>query len=93
MTRYALLAALLAAAPVQAQGTQCAPRPEIVKGLADGYGEVPVQIGLGNAGLVVEVFASEQGTWTITVTSPQGMTCLIASGEAWQAAPVQGRDG
>jgi hypothetical protein len=31
------------------------------------------------------VFASEaSGTWTITVTLPDGRTCLIASGRDWE---------
>lgn len=38
--------------------------------------------GLASAGQVVEVFASETtGTWTITVTRPDGTACLVATGE------------
>ena len=33
----------------------------------------------------MEVFASpETGTWTITVTTAAGMTCLVASGQAFE---------
>ena len=42
-------------------------------------------IGLGDNNQVVEVFAStETGTWTITVTNPNGLTCLVASGQAFE---------
>ena len=34
---------------------------------------------------VVEVFASsDTGTWTITVTNASGVTCLVASGQAFE---------
>lgn len=75
------------AAPAAAQSRQqaCAPREVVVKRLAKGYGETRQSIGLGKNNAVVEVFASdESGTWTITVTNTQGITCLIASGQAFE---------
>ncbi|WP_435259992.1 hypothetical protein ACSBLW_09635 [Thioclava sp. FR2] len=34
---------------------------------------------------VIEVFASvETGSWTITITMADGMTCLVASGENYE---------
>ncbi|MCB1343639.1 MAG: hypothetical protein KDK24_21735 [Pseudooceanicola sp.] len=34
---------------------------------------------------MLEVFASaETGTWTITLTAPNGQTCLIASGQSFE---------
>jgi hypothetical protein len=43
-------------------------------------------MGLGAQGAVMEVFASlTSGSWTITVTLPDGLTCLIASGQAFEA--------
>ncbi|MGB0658681.1 MAG: hypothetical protein ACPGNV_00790 [Mangrovicoccus sp.] len=42
-------------------------------------------MGLGANNSVVEIFASDKtGTWTITVTMPNGTTCLIASGQAFE---------
>jgi hypothetical protein len=54
-------------------------------------------MGLGANNAVVEVFASaETGTWTITVTSVQGLTCLVASGQAFETLaevlPAEGND-
>ena len=44
----------------------------------------PVRAGRPDA-YVVEVFASdESGTWTIVITLPNGMTCLVAAGNAFQ---------
>lgn len=82
----ALLAAILAADPSHAQQAQnCAPHDAVVARLAAGYGETRQSIGIGSNNTVVEVFASsETGTWSITVTGPEGPTCLVASGQAFQ---------
>lgn len=64
----------------------CAPRDRVLERLATGYGETRQSIGLGANNAVVEVFASdESGSWTITVTLPSGLTCLVASGVAFEA--------
>lgn len=63
----------------------CGARQPIVERLADRFGESRQSIGLGTQNRVVETFANpETGSWTITVTSPNGMTCLIASGHAYE---------
>lgn len=75
----------LGATQVSAQTGNCAPREMVIEQLADTYGESRQSIGLGGQGQVVETFASiETGTWTITVTLPSGMTCLVASGQAYE---------
>ena len=63
----------------------CAPRDTVVERLASKYGESRQSMGLGANNAVVEVFASsESGSWTITVTSPSGLTCLVASGQHFE---------
>ncbi|HDR29526.1 hypothetical protein [Rhodovulum sp.] len=94
MTRPLALAALLLALPLplqaqaQAQAEnarQCAPREALVALLADRYGESRLALGLAANNAVVEIFTNpETGSWTITGTLPSGVSCLIASGEAWQ---------
>lgn len=70
--------------PAEAQ-QQCADRALVIEHLADTYGESRQSIGLGTNNSVIEVFASEEtGTWTITVTNPSGLTCLVASGQAFE---------
>lgn len=79
-------ASLMAASPALAQGRNCAPREVVVERLASKYGESRQAIGIGQQGMVMETFASgETGSWTITVTSPNGMTCLVASGQSFEA--------
>ena len=88
----------LAAQQVSAEGGRnCAPRQSVIEQLASGYGETRQSIGLGADGIVVEVFASTAtGTWTITATLPNGLTCMVASGESFEslteALPAPGKD-
>ncbi|MFU8778695.1 MAG: hypothetical protein ACNA7M_13660 [Roseovarius sp.] len=79
-------AVALSNAPAQAQSGQCAPRDMVVQRLADAYGETRQSMGIGANNMVVEVFASDtSGSWTITVTGSDGVTCLVASGAAYEA--------
>ncbi len=72
------------AAPAQAQN-QCNTRDSVVSLLANKYQETPIAVGVTNVGGLVEVFSTKDGaTWTITVTSPRGMTCLVTAGEGWR---------
>lgn len=91
------VAGTLAITPVAAETRNCAPRDAVVERLAERYGESRQSIGLGANNAVVEVFASpETGTWTITVTMPTGVSCLVASGQAYEmvadALPIPGED-
>ncbi len=97
MPRFlALFATLftLSASAAQAQ-SNCAPRAVVLDHLAQNFGETRQSIGLGQDGHVIEVFASaDSGTWTITITLPNGLTCLVASGDAFEAvAETQTPDG
>ena len=78
--------ALLAPLAAQAQGQNCGNRELVVERLTTKYGESRQSIGMAPKGRVVEVYAShETGTWTITVTMPNGITCLVASGQSFEA--------
>lgn len=89
--------ACLFAVPATAQSGQCAPRETVVQRLAEAYGETRQSMGLGANNAVVEVFASAtSGSWTITVTGANGITCLIAAGHAFEtmadSLPAPGND-
>ena len=75
--------ALLATAALAQQ--QCGPRAAVVETLARKYAETRRAIGMAANGTVMEVYAGDAGTWTITVTSRQGLTCLVASGTGYEA--------
>ena len=80
-------AAIIAAADMaQAQQTnRCAARDVVLDRLATGYGETRRTIGLATNNSIVEMYASETtGSWSITVTNPNGMTCLVAAGNSFE---------
>lgn len=81
MIRLALITAMLAA-PVAAQ-QNCAPRERIVDHLATKYDEAQVGVGLDAAGNLIEVWAAASGSFTILVSSPNGLSCIATSGAGY----------
>ncbi len=68
-----------------AQTGPCGPRSMVVENLAEQYQESPVAIGVTSGGGLVEVLSSSDGeTWTIIVSTPEGVSCLITAGEGWR---------
>ncbi len=95
LTLIAAVCLTAQAADAQNASRNCAPREVVVKRLAEKYGESRQSIGIGQQGTVMETFASaDTGTWTITVTMPTGVTCLVASGQSYEelAEAVPGHD-
>lgn len=80
----ALLASATAQVPV---GLPCANRAEVVEHLGKIFGERRLGQGLADSGVVIELFAGPEGSFTIFATTPRGRSCLIASGEAWEPLP------
>ena len=63
----------------------CAARTDVVAKLASKYHEQPSSMALTNDGRLLEVLKSDDGTsWSILITTPKGVSCLIAAGENWQ---------
>ena len=96
MIRSIAIAATLCIGTVEASGTAahaaedavgrtCAPRAEIVALLTDRYREVPSGSGVSeNGDAAFEMFRSSSGSWTITMTTTNGLTCVMAAGRDWQ---------
>ena len=81
------LAALVIALPAAAQTVCVTERGDVVKQLSSQHHENPVAMGLASDGSVLEVLAAKTGSWTILVTRPDGVSCIVASGEAWDDVP------
>jgi predicted methyltransferase len=89
LVRAGTMLAVLAGTPrAEAEAARpCAERAEIVARLAERFGETLRSVGLQGGDAVVEVYSSEAtGTWTILMTRPDGITCLLAAGERWEQA-------
>ncbi len=64
-----------------AQPGQCGPHDTVAAALAKQFGEQSHAMGLAQDDTVMELYASAQsGTWTLTVTLPNGLTCLVTAG-------------
>ncbi len=81
------------AASAQGAPATCGARDGVLSQLESKYGEVPVAVGVtggagggaGGGGALIEVLTAKDGmTWTIILTTPQGLSCLVASGEGWR---------
>jgi hypothetical protein len=70
--------------PAFAQEQICGERDIIVSQLETKHGEFRRSVGLQDNSIVVEVFASDHGTWTILFTKPTGISCFMAVGKAWE---------
>jgi hypothetical protein len=81
----ALGGVIVAIRPAHAQGQTCNHHDVIVERLADNWGEGLVSIALAANGPVIETFANlATGTWTMTMTPPGGLTCLVGAGTDFQ---------
>ncbi len=93
MVRYltAILGALLigwsAFLPSAQAQSICGERRALVANLQNTHSETPVSVGLGSNGTIIEVFASPSGTFTIILTQPNGLSCVMAAGEYWEDLP------
>ena len=88
-----IIAAVATQAP--AQNHNCAARAIVIDRLQSAYGESRQSIAMDGSGRMVETWANRAtGSWTLTFTSPSGMTCLATSGESYdrvtEALPPQG---
>ena len=84
-----ILAALAAlfAVPAFAQQAPCFPRDRIVAEITNRYGEATVALGVtGDGNAVFEFWGNRESvSWTLTRTTPDGVTCALADGMAWEA--------
>lgn len=66
----------------------CTDRANVLNHLSSRYLEKPVAMGLAHNGGIIEILSSKSGSsWTIIITMPDGMTCMIASGKNWEDLP------
>ncbi|HEV7255278.1 MAG TPA: hypothetical protein VGN97_19510 [Mesorhizobium sp.] len=76
-----------------AQENLCGNRGEIVSKLDEHYKEKPAAVGVVDKNAVLEVFVSNDGTWTILATGTDGNSCVLSSGEGWESTTfVAGKD-
>jgi len=71
------------------QARACFDRAKLLERLDVQYQETPIARGLTQTSGVLEVLSTADGsTWSLVVTYPSGVSCLVASGKYWQAIPA-----
>ncbi|RMC37579.1 hypothetical protein [Paracoccus alkanivorans] len=74
---------------IMAAVVACLPTQQIHTQLADTYHENRVMAGLNNAGAIIELWASVDGSWTVLLTLPDGMSCVMDTGHDYIAFPIE----
>ncbi len=81
MLKSVILAAGLLLPVAAIAQPQCAEREDVLSILTQKYGESRYVAGMDRSGRLVEVWGNlESGSWTITTTRPDMVTCLAAEG-------------
>ena len=76
-------------AHAQQQQQPCGDRTKIIAYLASKYKEVPRAMAITGGNTFMEIFLSPTGTWTTLITTPNGQTCIVASGEGWEDIAIK----
>lgn len=93
--RLLMMAAICAAfsLPVAAQQAPCGPHAEITRSLAERWGEHSAGMGIVANGVLMELMTNAQtGSFTVVMTQPGGVACVILAGDNWQGWPLREGD-
>lgn len=67
-------------APAQQPGSACRPRDEMMAYLSHDFGEAPRVQALDASGAIMEITVAADGGYSVILTTPDGMSCMIRSG-------------
>ena len=71
-----------------ASGQPCTSRADMLDHLAVEYRETPIAAGVTASGGLVELLVNPvDHSWTLILSTPNGQSCLLATGEGWRPAP------
>ena len=65
----------------------CGDRSDVTKKLERKFGELQRGTGVVSSNQILELWQSNNGTWTILMTRPDGVTCIMAAGDFWRKTP------
>ena len=87
----AAVAAMIAILPgtAIAGSVYCGPRKDVLAKLAVSHHEQPSSVALTSDGQLLEVLKNDTDlVWTILITNPQGLSCVVTDGNSWQSRKV-----
>ncbi len=80
------------AAAVRAQPV-CMPHDELTERLYATFAEAPAANAIANNGALVELFATrDRSSWTLAMTRPGGISCVLVAGQEWNHFPPGWRE-
>lgn len=74
------------------QDATCGQRDDVTQKLERKFGELQRGTGVISANQILELWQSNDGSWTILMTRADGVTCIMAAGDFWRKTP-QGTSG
>lgn len=82
---FLFVAFLIFPLSAQAQMISCLETETVSKRLFEQHEEVPTHAGVGSNGGLMVIYTSEKtGTFTVAVQDPNGLSCIVFSGEGWE---------
>lgn len=84
--RYFILTGLVFLYSISSSSAQvlCKERSILLKSLTENYAEHGLIIGITSNGNVLEFLVSADGTWTILITRPNGISCVASVGKDFE---------
>ena len=78
------------APPAYAQNAQCMPRDTLIETLQSRFGETLTGGGLQSESQLLELWSSQNtGSFTMLLTQPNGISCVVATGKNWNSNVVK----
>lgn len=68
--------------------SMCGDRDQVVSELLQTFSEQPMALGQVDGNAVIEIFASNTGSWTILATGTDGVSCVISAGEGFESTTL-----
>jgi len=85
----AIMALAVMVHPAAAQPLlNCAEHSKVVDFLGLALFRDPAGCRLHQPGVILEVYVSESGSWTMLVTNANGSSCVVFAGQSWETIPV-----
>ncbi len=74
---------------LNADAAECGTYDKVKAFLAKKYQERVYATGLVGPRGAMEIYVSEAGTWTVLLTTPQKISCIVAAGDSWADVPME----
>ena len=82
------LGGALAIVPAPAQAAECGKHDKVIAFLDKKYKEQLKAMGMVSNKGFMQLFVAESGTWTVLLTTPEGISCIVAAGDSYEARAV-----